>query len=73
LELYTISDETLESEIKDQLSMVMMTKDNTPTIIVSIVNYEPEVTPDNTIEKKLEVIDEFRIHFKIIPNVYDID
>lgn len=73
LELYTISDASLESEIKDQLSMVMMTKDNTPTIIVSIVNYEPEVTPDNTIEKKLEIIDEFRIHFKIIPNVYDID
>ena len=72
LESYTISDESIESTIKDQLSTVMMSKDNTPTIIASIVNYEAEVTPDNNLEKKLEVINQFRIHFKIVPNFYDI-
>jgi hypothetical protein len=50
-----------------------MNVDNTPTIIASIVDYEPEVTPDKNLEKKLEVIDQFRIHFKIVPNVYDIE
>ena len=73
LEKYTISDEKIAKTIKDLLNDIMMNVDNTPTIIASIVDYEPEVTPDKNLEKKLEVIDQFRIHFKIVPNVYDIE
>jgi hypothetical protein len=73
LEKYTISDEKIAKTIKDLLNDIMINVYNTPTIIASIVDYEPEVTPDKNLEKKLEVIDQFRIHFKIVPNVYDIE
>jgi hypothetical protein len=46
----------------------MFTKDNTPTIIMSIIDYSVEEKADDDIETKLAIIDQFRIHFKLIPN-----
>lgn len=72
LQSFTIDDATLDSKIKEQLSSIIFTEGNTPTIVTSIVNFELATTPDDRIEKKMNVIDDFRIHFKIVPNVYDI-
>jgi hypothetical protein len=48
-------------------------KDNTPTIITAIIDFTVE-TQDDTLEKKLDVIDQFRIHFKLVPeSVENID
>jgi hypothetical protein len=44
----------------------MFMKDNTPTIIAAIIDFTVEVQ-DDTLEKKLDIIDQFRIHFKLIP------
>lgn len=73
LESFTISDSDLEEMIKEMLNSVMITRDNTPTIIKSIVDFEIETTTEDNIEKKVQVVDQFRIHFKTIPNVYDIE
>jgi hypothetical protein len=53
----------------------MFNRDNTPTIINSIVKYKEEINPeeDSKIEQKLQIIDQFRIHFKLIPKIYDIE
>ena len=51
----------------------MFMKDNTPTIITAIIDFTVE-TQDDTLEKKLDVIDQFRIHFKLVPeSVENID
>ena len=42
-------------------------KENTPTIIKSIIDFTVE-TIDDSLEKKLEIIDQFRIHFKLVPD-----
>ena len=68
LDSFTISDKNLENLIKDKLNWVMFMKDNTPTIIESIINFTVETTKDDSLEKKLEIIDQFRIHFKMIPD-----
>jgi hypothetical protein len=46
----------------------MFTKDNTPTIIMSIMEFSIEENEDDNIEKKLSIIDQFRIHFKLVPD-----
>lgn len=73
LDSYTISDENLDKMIKDRLDWIMFMKDNTPTIITAIIDFTVE-TQDDTLEKKLDVIDQFRIHFKLVPeSVENID
>ncbi len=73
LDSFTIDDENLESAIKEKLNWVMFMKEDTPTIISAIIDFSIESNEDN-IEKKLEIIDQFRIHFKLVPdNIYDID
>jgi hypothetical protein len=65
----------LEKAIKKNFGKILFNKDNTPTIVTSIVEFELEKAEeeDNNIEKKLQVIDQFRIHFKLIPIIYDIE
>jgi hypothetical protein len=46
----------------------MFTKDNTPTIIMSIIEFDIEENDDDNIEKKLSIVDQFRIHFKLVPD-----
>ena len=68
LQSFKISDEDLESVVNEQLSSVMITTTNTPTIIKSIIDFtidKDEVT-DN-LEKKLRIVDQFRINLKIEP------
>jgi hypothetical protein len=50
----------------------MFMRENTPTIITSIIDFTVE-TKDDSLEKKLEIIDQFRIHFKLVPNVSNIE
>lgn len=75
LQTFTVSDEDLEKAIKKNFGKILFNKDNTPTIVTSIVEFELEKAEeeDNNIEKKLQVIDQFRIHFKLIPIIYDIE
>jgi hypothetical protein len=47
-------------------------KENTPTIIKSIIDFSVETT-DDSLGKKLEIIDQFRIHFKLVPSVSNIE
>jgi hypothetical protein len=42
-------------------------KDSTPSIITSIIDFTIE-TEDGNLERKLEIIDQFRIHFKMVPD-----
>ena len=67
LDSFTISDENLESIIKSKLDGVLFMRDSTPTMIISIIDFTVE-SEDESIEKKLEIIDQFRIHFKIVPD-----
>ena len=73
LESFTISDPNIDSALKWLFSSIMTSKENTPTIIESIVNYELDVSDQGNIEKKIAVIDQFRIHFKLVPVVSDIE
>ena len=71
---FTIDDENLENFIKDKISWVMFIKDNTPTIITSIIDFAVDSEEDISLEEKIWIIDQFRIHFKIIPdNINTID
>ncbi len=67
LDSFTISDENLEKIIKQKLDGVMFMRDTTPSMITSIVDYTVEVE-DWNIEKRLEILDQFRIHFKLVPD-----
>ena len=73
LDSFTISDENLNTLVKDKLSWVMFMRDNTPTIIMSIIDFTVE-SKDDSLEKKLDIIDQFRIHFKLVPDaIYNIE
>jgi hypothetical protein len=51
----------------------MFMRDDTPMIVTSIIDFTVESADDN-IDKKLEIINQFRIHFKLVPdNIYDIE
>ena len=50
----------------------MTSRDNTPTVIKSILDFELEKV-DDKLEKKLEIIDQFRIHLKLVPTISDIE
>lgn len=68
LDSFTIGDENLNKSVKDRLWSLMFTKDNTPTIIMSIIEFDIEENDDDNIEKKLSIVDQFRIHFKLVPD-----
>jgi hypothetical protein len=73
LNSFTIGDEDLNNLIKGKLEGVIFTRDNTPTIIVSIIDFKVELKDDN-IQKKIDLVDQFRIHFKMVPDdIHDID
>ncbi len=67
LDSFTISDEDLEQVIKSKLDGALFMKDSTPSIITSIIDFTIE-TEDGNLERKLEIIDQFRIHFKMVPD-----
>lgn len=73
LESFSISDTSLESAVKERFWSILTSRENTQTIIESIIKFNVEEPEENNIEKKLEVIDQFRIHLKIIPLVSDIE
>lgn len=69
---FTITDENLENIVKKKLDGVLFMRDSTPTMITSIIDFSVESEDDN-LEKKIGIIDQFRIHFKTVPNyVYDV-
>ena len=72
LDSFVISDPDLESALKEKFSSIMTSRDNTPTVIKSIVDFELEKV-DDKLEKKLEIIDQFRIHLKLVPKISDIE
>lgn len=72
LDSFTISDENLDNIIKDKLDGILFMRDSTPGIITSIIDFTVEAEDEN-LEKKIETMDQFRIHFKTAPNyVYDV-
>ena len=73
LESFIISDQEVESALKEKLGSVMTSRDNTPTIVESIIDFELKKTNETHIEEKVEIIDQFRIHFKLIPTISDIE
>lgn len=73
LESFVISDSNIELAVKEKLGSVMTSRENTPTIIESIVSFEMDKPDEINIEKKLEIIDQFRIHLKLVPTISDID
>lgn len=73
LDNFTISDENIDSLVKDKLKWKMFTKDDTAAVIKSIVEFDVSLW-DANLEKKLDIIDQFRIHFKLIPtDVIDVE
>lgn len=73
LDTYSIGDENTDKAVKQKLNGVMFMKDNTPTIITSIIDFVAE-KKDDSLEKKLWIIDQFRIHFKLVPDdIHNID
>ena len=68
LDSFAIDDEDLNASIHDKLNWVMFTRENTPAIIMSIIDFNVEEKEDDDIEKKLAIIDQFRIHFKLVPD-----
>ena len=68
LDSYTINDEKIDITLREKLNWIKFRKDNTPVIITSIIDFSMETDKnDNDIEKKLSVSDQFRIHFKLLP------
>jgi hypothetical protein len=64
---FVVEDEDLNNSIHDELLFVMFTRENTPVIIKSIIEFELGKMWDEDINDKLDIIDQFRIHFKIVP------
>jgi hypothetical protein len=74
LDSYSISDENLEKVVKEKLDGVLFMRDSTPSLITSIVDFTIDSDDDWNIEKKLEIINQFRIHFKIVPDdIHDVE
>ena len=73
LESFNISDPDLNSSVKDVFWSVLTSKDTTPTIIDSIIGFKKEIITHDNVEKKLEVINQFRIHFKVVPTIFDVE
>ena len=73
LQSFKVSDESANKTMNDKLKWTIFTKSNTLVIIKSIVWFDISKKDDST-DTKLEIIDQFRIHFKLIPkDIIDID
>ena len=74
LNSFEISNSQIDTNIRDKLSTMMFTRENTPVIIKSILSYKEEKGDgDENLENKLQAVDQFRIYMKLIPEVYDIE
>ena len=74
MESFKVSDNNLDTEIHDKLKDVMLTRNNTPTIIQSIIDFSIQEGPDNNLDQKLRIINQFRINLKLEPNnIMDIE
>ena len=73
LDSFTISDENIDKVLKDKLDWIFFTKDETPWIIMIIVDYTLK-SEDNNVENKWDVLSQFRIHFKLdLDDIHDIE
>lgn len=68
LDSFVIGDEELDNLVHDMLWSTMFMAENTPTAIKSIIRFEKAESWDNSISEKLDIIDQFRIHFKVVPD-----
>ena len=73
LDSFEISDEELNSMVKDSLASTMIMKDNTTAIIESVIEFNKDEPEETNIDKKMQVIDQFRLYFKIIPEIESMD
>lgn len=69
LNSFQVNDDKLNSKIKDNLAWVIITKDNTVELIESIIEYTENDSNEEELDKKMQVIDQFRLYFKIIPEI----
>lgn len=69
LNSFEVSDDMLNSKIRDNLLGVIITRDNTTTIIESIIEFTEGLSDEEDIDKKMQVVDQFRLYFKIIPEI----
>ena len=73
LNTFEVGDSELNSEIKENLVWVIITKDNTQTIIESIIDFEKDESQETDVDKRMQVIDQFRLYFKIIPEIENVE
>lgn len=75
LQSFSVSDEDLDSFINNRLWDILFSKDNTPTIITSIIGFKLEKAEeeDDNLETKIEIANHFGRTFKIDPIVSDIE
>ena len=72
LDSFDVSDEDLDRLIKEKLEWFMFMKEDTPMIIRSVIDFSMESEKyDNNLEKKLDIVNQFRIHFKLVPDKVD--
>ena len=74
LESFSVSDTDLNSLVKERFWGILSPRDATLTLIESIINFKKDdPTQNDNIEKKLEIIDQFRINLKVVPTISEID
>ena len=73
LDSFEINDEELNTMVIESLNNIIIMKDNTPAIIESIIEFNKDDPEDSDIDRKMQVIDQFRLYFKIIPEIESID
>ncbi len=73
LSTFVINDNELNSMIKENLVWIIITKDNTQAIIESIIEFTKGESGENDAEKRMKVIDQFRLYFKIIPEIESVE
>lgn len=74
LDYFTIWDGELDYLVHTKLWSAMFMKDNTSTIVKSIISFEADELEDDSLAEKLDIIDQFRIHFKVVPDdIYKIE
>lgn len=73
LNTFDISNKEIDGVIRDRLSNVMMTKDNTPIIIKSVLDFQlDEKISDDNMAEKLQIVNQFRINLKLVPEITEI-
>ena len=70
---YSVSDDEIDISTRVMLKSLMFTKDNTLPVIRAILEHKVDVIQPDNMKNKLQVVDQFRIHMKLIPDVYDIE